>query len=454
LTDHHRYWCRAATVMVVMLLALPPARGQSIAPIEFVLSNGLKVVMVEDHTVPSVCFSIAFHVGSRNEKTGITGISHLFEHMMFNGSALYAPTRFDSILETGGGYSNAYTSNDITFYYEEFNPDLLGTVIRMEADRMKSLKLDSDNLEQERGIVEEERRISTDNSVPGSMYEDLYATAFVAHPYQNPVVGWMGDLENIRLDDAKGYFRQYYAPNNASVFVVGDFDGVFLRAEMEAQFSAIPSQPPPRPVMNSEPPQRGERRALLRKASRLPSVMIGYKSVGVDAPDFFPLKVLESILSLGQSSRLYRRLVYDLELATEVEVTADEYVDPGLFSVYVQLQNGRETAEAEKEIYSVIDSIVRDGVSEKELQKAKNRALVDYVNAFKTNVGIASRMGHYDVVWGDYRKAFEMVDHYNAVTTDDVRRVAATYLVPDGRTVITLVPESDEDPGQTEERIP
>ncbi|MDH4069649.1 MAG: insulinase family protein, partial [Ignavibacteria bacterium] len=325
---------------VLMVTSAATLFGQLVAPHEFVLDNGMKVVMVEDHTVPSICFSIAFRVGSRNETAGITGISHLFEHMMFNGSAAFAPTQFDSILEAGGGYSNAYTSNDITFYYEEFNPDLLETVLVMESDRMRSLKVDSENLEQERGIVKEERRVSTDNSIPGAMFEELYAGAFVAHPYQNPVVGWMGDLDNIRLEDARDYFRVYYAPNNATVFVVGDFDPSFLTEKMVEYFAEIPPQEIPRPVVNSEPPQRGERRVVLRKEARLPSVAIGYKVPAVSSSDIFPLMLLSAILSDGRSSRLYKRLVYDLEAVTAVEATVDQYIDPGLFTVYAQMRTG------------------------------------------------------------------------------------------------------------------
>lgn len=415
--------------------------GQTVRPEEFILENGLKVVMVEDHTVPSVCFSIAFRVGSRNETAGITGISHLFEHMMFNGSALYAPTQFDSILEAGGGYSNAYTSNDITFYYEEFNPDLLETVLRMEADRMKTLKLDSGNLEQERGIVKEERRVSTDNSIPGAMFEELYASAFVAHPYQNPVVGWMGDLDNIFLEDAREYFRVYYAPNNATVFVVGDFSPAFLTEKMVEYFGDIPSQETPRPVVNSEPRQNGEKRIVLRKEARLPSVAIGYKGPAVSSPDIFPLRLLSTILSDGQSSRLYQRLVYHLELVTEIETGMDEYVDPGLFTVYAQMQTGTATEEAEREIFQAIDSIAGHGVTERELQKAKNGMQVGSVNQFKTNVGIATTMGHYEVIWGDYSRAFEVNDRFAAVSVGDIQRVAKEYLVPERRIVVTLVPE-------------
>lgn len=417
------------------------AVAQSIDTKEFILKNGLRVVMVEDHTVPSVCFAVAFHVGSRNEHPGITGISHLFEHMMFNGSKNYRPTEFDKILEAGGGYSNAYTSNDITFYYEEFNPELLDKVLHMEADRMRWLTIDTANLEQERGIVKEERRVSTDNDVRGKMNEDLYAAAYVAHPYHNPVVGWMKDLDNISLEDAQRYFATYYAPNNATVFVVGAFDSKTLQPKMERLFDPIQRQRPPRIVNDAEPPQEGERRVNLHRAAELPAVAIGYKTVGVSSPDFYPLSLLATILSRGQSSRLYKSLVYDLEIATDVGAGMDEFIDQGLFSFYAQMQPEKTTEAAEAAIYKILNEIITGGVSEEELRKAKNIAQVDYVNQFKTNVGVANRLGYFQVIHGDYRKSFRVMEMYEAVSGDDIRRVVQKYFGERHRTVITLVPE-------------
>jgi zinc protease len=428
-------------VACLVTVLSPAVYAQSIDAQQFVLKNGLKVVTVEDHTVPSVCFAVAFHVGSRNERPGITGISHVFEHMMFNGSKKYKPKEFDRILEGGGGYSNAYTSTDITFYYEEFNPDLLDRVLDMEADRMRSLKVDGENLEQERGIVKEERRVSTDNSVQGSMVENLYASAFVAHPYHNPVVGWMRDLDNIQAPDARDYFRTYYAPNNATVFLVGDFDARGIRGTIEKLFGSIPRQPAPAPVVNAEPPQLGERRITLYKPAELPAVALAYKGAAASSPDFAPLNLLASILSTGQSSRLYKRLVYDLELATEAGAGIDEFIDPGLFTLFIQMQPGKTTADAEEEVYRILKDIAEHGVTEEELQKAKNNAQTDYVNNFKTNVGIANRLGYYEVIHGDYRKSFDVLDTFGKVTGDDIRRVAATYLGERLRTVVTLIPE-------------
>ena len=408
---------------------------------EFTLRNGLTVVTVEDHTVPSICFAIAFHVGSRNERPGITGISHLFEHMMFNGSKKYKPMEFDKILENGGGYSNAYTSNDITFYYEEFNPDLLDKVLDMEADRMRSLKLDTANIEQERGIVKEERRVSTDNSVRGTMVEDLYAASFVAHPYHNPVVGWMNDIDNITLQDAKDYFKIYYAPDNATAFVVGDFESSSLRKRMEKAFGNISRQPKPREVVNAEPEQPGEKRIKVHKAAELPAVAIGYKSAAVSSPDIHALDILATILARGQSARLYKELVHDEQLCTEVSAGTDEFIDPGLFTIFAQMQEGKTVEDAEEEIYKTIHAIVEDGVTDEELQKAKNIAQADYVDNFKTNDGIAGRLGYYEVVYGDYRKSFKMMDEYARVSAGDIKRVASRYLTENQRTVVVLVPE-------------
>ena len=428
-------------VLSAVLCACEIAYPQQLEPGQFSLKNGLQVVTVEDHTVPSICFAIVFHVGSRNERPGITGISHLFEHMMFNGSRKYKPTEFDRILETGGGYSNAYTSNDITFYYEEFNPDLLDKVLDMEADRMRALKLDTANVEQERGIVKEERRVSTDNNVQSKMFEDLYAAAYVAHTYHHPVVGWMRDLDNITLQDAKDYFKIYYAPNNATVIVTGAFDAKALKPKMEKLFGSIPAQHKPRPIHYAEPEQEGERRLKLEKVAELPAAAIGYKTAGVSSPDFYPLNLLATILSRGKSSRLYRRLVYDMQITTDVSASMDDHIDPGLFSFYAQMRPGKEVVAAEKEIYGIIDEIGKEGVTEEELQKAKNVSQVDYVNEFKTNVGVANRLGYYEVVYGDYRKSFNVIEQYSKVTIEDVKRVATTYFNEKARTVIILVPE-------------
>jgi zinc protease len=438
---HRSLW----VILTLCAVLSQSAPGQIANVNEFTLSNGLKVLLVEDHTVPSVCVATVFRVGSRNEKPGITGISHLFEHMMFNGSRKYLPTEFDKILEGGGGYSNAYTGHDITFYFEEFNPDLLEKVLDMEADRMRALKLDSENLEQERGIVKEERRVATDNDIRGKMFEDLYATAFMVHPYRHPIGGWMKDLDNITLQNAKDYFHTYYAPNNATIIMVGAFDAGTLQRKVKKLFGAIPRGPAPPGVTNAEPPQLGERRVKLHKLAELPAVAVGYKGAPVSSLDFYALDLLTTILSTGQSSRMYTRLVHELQVAADVAGGVEECVDPGLVVFYLQSQPGRAIADAEAELYKILTDVADNGVREEELQKAKNFAQMTYANEFKTNVGIAERLARFEGIYGGYRLSFEMPDRYRKVTTDDIKRVARAYLTERQRSVVVLVPEKMDD---------
>lgn len=443
--------CMNRIVSLFLLLPLA-AFGQKVEVREHMLTNGMKVLLVEDHTVPSICYYVYFKVGSRYEKIGTTGISHLFEHMMFNGSARYKPGEFDRILESGGGYSNGSTWNDFTNYWEEFNSDLLEKVLDLEADRMRSLKLDSENLEQERGIVKEERRVSVENNVRSKLYEELYAAAFTAHPYQNPVVGWMADLDNITLDDCKEFFRINYAPNNAVVVLTGDFRADEALRKIKMHFEKIPAQKPPRQPNNPEPEQRGEKRIKFHKTAQLPAVTIGFKSVAVSDSDYYAAEVLALLLSRGQSSRLYKRLVYETQMCAQVSAWADDYVDPGLFGFYAQMKQGFTTNQAEQEIYAILESIRNEGVTPQELQKAKNTAQADFVRRFKTNQGTGFILGYYEVLLGSYRKALEVVQAYEKVTNDDIKRLAHRLFDEQRRTVVTLIPEKSETTSQILER--
>ena len=414
------------------------------------LRNGLTVLAHEDHTVPSVAYYTVFRVGSRNERPGITGLSHLFEHMMFNGSAKFKPKQFDQLIESGGGYSNAFTNSDTTEYQEEFSSATLDTVLQLEADRMRALKLDHANLEQERGIVKEERRVHYEDSVDGAMQELLWNVAFVAHPYRWDTIGFMKDIEAIRLEDAQSYFRTYYAPNNAVVCVVGDFDTRVLFEKMEKYFGDIPRQPEPRAVVNSEPEQAGERRARLHKAAELPAVGIGYHVGSYKNPDDPALDLLCMILGHGHSSRLYRSLVVEKQVATSVSVSNDSRQDPGLFTFYAQAQRGHTTEECEAAIYSALADVARQGVTERELQKAKNIARSSWIANLKTNLGLAGQLAEYQASWGDWRMLYDIPQRHDQVTLADVKRVAARYFGMRNRTVITLVPEKSNESGRRE----
>ncbi len=404
-------------------------------------ANGLTVLALEDHTLPSVAYYTVFKVGSRNEHPGITGLSHLFEHMMFNGSARFAPKQFDQILEGGGGDSNAFTDADTTEYYEQFSSGTLDIVLQMEADRMRALKLDKANIEQERGIVKEERRVNTDNNVESAMNEVLWNSAFVAHPYHWDTIGFMKDIDAIRLSDAKEYFRLHYAPNNAVVAVVGDFDTKTLFAKMTKYYGDIKPQPPTLPVVNSEPPQMGERRIAFHKAAELPVVQIGYHIGSQRDPNDPALDTLSSILSHGESSRLYRRLVYEKQIAASVSASDEAREDPGLFTFAAQAQPGHTAQECENEIYDVLTGIQKDGVTPGEMLKAKNAERVGFLDAFKTNLGRAKLLAEYEAQWGGWQKLYDYLPRHDRVTASDVQRVSKQYFSDRNRTVVTLIPD-------------
>jgi predicted Zn-dependent peptidase len=416
--------------------------GISLDVTETTLDNGLKVILLEDHSVPVISYQTYFHVGSRNERPGITGISHFLEHMMFNGAEKYGPKEFDRILEANGGYSNAFTSNDMTAYYEDFASDVLELVVDLDTDRMRSLSLDEKYLVSEMDVVKEERRLRIDNSVGGQMREELTALAFKAHPYQWPVIGWMSDLEKIDRDDCVEYFKTYYAPNNAILIVAGDFETKKALELINKYYDDIPSQEPPQPVRTVEPEQLGERRADVRKKAELAEIMIGYHAPPVSSEDIYALDVLSEILTGGNSSRLHRSLVRELEIAVYVYSYFSWRIDPGLFVFGVKMKPESDTVDGEKAIYEALEIIAENGVTEAELEKAKNILEADYVRSMQTVNGKAGKIGRYEILFGDYNEILNVLDRYREVTSDDVKKVVGKYLLPEKRNVVTLIPEA------------
>jgi predicted Zn-dependent peptidase len=420
-------------------IAAPRAGAQTLdlAVERHTLSNGLIVLTHEDHSIPMVSLNVFYRVGSRNERPGITGVSHLFEHMMFNGSARYKPKMLDQIIESAGGAANAYTNNNVTAYNETFSRDALATVLDIEADRMASLLLTAENIEQERGIVAEERRVSVDNDPQGSMYEQLYAAAFVAYPYHWPVVGWMGDIQSIKLDEAKAYFETYYGPNNATLILAGDFKTAEVMKQVEATFGKVRRRGSPEPVVNSEPEQAGERRVTLVNEAALPSVMVGFKAPEITSADAPALQVLESILGAGESSRLYQKLVYT-QIATSADGSYEAMPGPSLFLFAIQAQEGKTAEECERALYAILRDVQANGVTADELQKAKNQLRARTVRSLQTIGGKANQLGFFETSYGDYHALFTILDKYDAVTNDDVKRVAEAVFAKRRRTVVTL----------------
>ena len=449
---HAALACALALGLATPALAAKPAAtaaAPALSPATFkverdTLENGLTVLYHEDHSVPAVCFWQWFKVGSRNERQGITGLSHFFEHMMFNGSGNVPPKEYDRRLESQGAYSNAFTSRDMTAYYEEGGSASLEAMFELDADRMRALSLLPDMLKSEVEVVREERRFRTDNSVPGLLDEALYTTAFFASPYGWPVVGWMNDLERITRDEMVDYFRTYYAPNNCILIVAGDYDRKTIRERVRKHFGGIPRQTPPPPPVNSEPEQRGERRVEVHYPSETVSFQVGYKAPSVKSPDGYTLQVLSTILSGGESSRLHQALVYTQRIALSARAYYQPGLEPGLFELSVEMAPGKTAAEGEAALYAELDRLAKDGPSERELQKARNQAEASFVQQLKTNNGVGQTLGFYEHVYGDYRKMFTAIDSYRAVTAADCKRVAREIFDARKRTVAVLVPQAAE----------
>jgi len=438
-----RLRCALAIYVILALGSILTASAQQFDVRTHQLTNGMKILLLEDHNIPNIALYFVHRVGSRNERPGITGLSHFFEHMMFNGAKKYGPHMFDRVMEDNGGANNAYTSEDLTVYQDWFPSPALPLIFDLEADRTSALSFDPKMVESERGVVTNERRLSVENNNESILREQLLAAAFTAHPYQWPVVGWMVDIENWKRQDLMDYFKIYYAPNNCVMVVVGDFQPDKMIALARKYLEPIPAQPAPLPVTTREPEQPGERRILVHRLAQLPLLQVAYHSPAATDPDFIPLSVLEQIILRGQSSRLYQRLVDKEQVANSVSGGQSPHIDPFLFEIDIQPRDGVEVGKIEKLLYEQIEKVQTSLVEERELQKAKNTAVADFYRSMQTIDGKANQLGTYEVVFGDYRKLFQTPDLIGRVTLEQVREVARKYLNPRNRTVAILVPEPD-----------
>ena len=405
------------------------------------LKNGMKVLVQTDHNIPNIALYIFYRIGSRNERPGTTGISHFFEHMMFNGAKKYGPGELDKVMEANGGSNNAYTTRDVTVYQDWFPRSALPLIYDIESDRIRDLSFDPAKIKSEREVVASERRLSVDNENGGVLDEQLWATSFIAHPYQWPVVGWMSDIEHWTMADLKHHFEMGYAPNNATMVVVGDVSPEEIFKLCETYIEPIPTHDPPPPVTTVEPEQIGERRLVVHKQAQLPLLMIGYHVPKTDNADFYALNVLRTILFQGESSRMYQRLVDKDQIALDVSAQAEPAFDPTMLEVVAQPKQGIDPQKCEKAIYEELERLANTPVSDKELEKAKNIRLVEFYRQMRTISGRANTIGTYEVFFGDYSKLFDAAKNYSAVSKEDILRVANAYFGANNRTVATLLPE-------------
>jgi zinc protease len=406
------------------------------------LSNGLRVILSEDHSTPVVHVSVWYHVGSRDEKPGRTGFAHLFEHMMFKGSKNVQPESHTSIIASYGGRSNAYTQEDATVFWETLPSQYLPLALWMEADRMATLRVDRDAFEKEREVVKEERRLRVDNQPYGRLNEILFDHAFTTHPYKHATIGSMKDLEAASLQDVRDFHDTYYVPENAVVTVVGDFDSTQATQLVQQYFGRVPkaTRPVPRDIPK-EPEQTQERRATIQEEWPLPAVVIAYHVVYDGHPDSYPLHLTSKILFDGESARMTRDLVYDKRIAVAAFGNANILQDPNLFYAVAIAPAGQSLQAVEREMLAQFDNLKTDGVTAHELERAKNQFMRDYIIGRETDEQKALHLAHAAVIHNDIRTADAEIDVFLNLATTDIQRVAKTYFIEKNRTVLYILPK-------------
>jgi zinc protease len=406
------------------------------------LKNGMKILVQEDHTIPTVALYFFYRVGSRDERPGITGISHFFEHMMFNGSQQFGPGEFDRQMEMRGGNNNAYTTKDVTVYTDWFPPDALELMMRMESDRMAHLAFQPKIVESERGVVYSERRLRVDNDNFGALEEQVNAAAIIAHPYHWPVVGWASDIEAWTMQDLETYYKQGYAPNNCIMVAAGDVSAERVFQLAQQNFEVIPSHATFGEPRTVEPKQEGERVVRLRKEAELPLLMMAFHMPPTKSPDYQAIEVLQTILATGESSRLYSRLVDKEQAALNAQAFDEPSLDPYLLDIVVEPRAGVDISHVRALVLDELERIKTFPVPETELRKAKNLWLAAHYRELKSNAGRANMLGTYEVFYGDYKKLYEEPAEVEKVTAADVQRVAKQILTAENRTVGILMPQS------------
>jgi len=443
-------WIPIAGLFLVLLAHGTDARGLDV--FEATLDNGIKVLLLEEPKAPVVTFHVWYRVGSRNEQYGRTGLAHLVEHMMFKGTGKIGPQEFSRLVRKHGGRDNAFTSQDYTGYFVTIAADRSALPLELEPDRMVNLRLDPAEVERERSVVMEERRLRTDDDPSSALWEEVQAAAFKAHPYGHPVIGWMEDLQQLTLADVRKFYQTYYIPNNAVVVVVGDFDRAQLLTRIQEAFGSISPGPDPPEVRSAEPPQQGERRVTLRRPdARLPSVVAAYRVPNLQHPDSYPLEVLEVILAGGKSARLYRELVYEKRLALNAGAYYSRVsADPDLFALYASPLPGKTVNELEQALYAEIERLKTELVAPPELQKAKNQIEASFIFSQDSILSLARQLASHEIVAGwRYWEAY--LPGIRAVTREDIQRVARTYFGEEKRTVGILIPGDQHAAGSAAE---
>ena len=438
---------RAAVLLaagIIAIASLTPSAAIPPPKLQYQLAtlpNGLTVVLSEDHSTPIVHVQLWYHVGSKNEKPGRTGFAHLFEHLMFKGSKNVSPEGHTSMISGRGGQSNAYTTDDETVFWSTLPAHDLPLALWLEADRMATLRIDRETFANERDVVKEERRLRVDNQPFGRLNEIIYDQAFSEHPYKHSTIGSMADLEAASVDDVRDFHRTYYVPANATLAIVGAFDTAQALALVNQYFGRIPkaAHEVPRDIPR-EPPQTKEKRVTVQEAWPLPAVVVAYHVAADGHPDAYPLHIAAKVLSDGQSSRIYRKLVYEKQIAVTAFGQANLIEDPNLFYAVAIVQPGHRPEEAADALIEELDRLKTESVSDHELQRSKNQFARDYILSRESNQQKAMHLAHAIVIHKDVKTADGEFEIFQNITKADVQRVAQTYFRPENRLVLTVMP--------------
>lgn len=439
-------WTQAAD----MKISLPVTK--------FVLANGLTVILLEDRAVPMISYHTWYRVGSRDEYPGVTGAAHMLEHMMFKGAKKYDGKSFDRIFHENGITNNAFTSNDYTGFFENLPSSKLEMVMDMEVDRMSSLLLNPEDLKSEKEVVKEERRWRVDNNPQGLLREAMMGTVYKVHPYKWPVIGHMKDIEAYDVEKLRFFYNTYYVPNNAVLVIVGDFDTAKVKPMVEKYYGKLPFRPLPARNYLPEPPQTVQRNATIRKDVQNSSFVIAYQTPPQGHPDVYALDLAANILGSGTSSRLHKRLVYQRQMATSAYSYNYSMQDSGLLAIGVNLKPGipgvaaPDASEAQGGqqvaldiVYNEVWKLRNQKVSDRDLEKAKTQVMKELVDNLRTMDGKARALAVNEIMTGSYESLFTDLAKYQAVTAEDIKRVAEKYTQQTQRSVISLEPKLKKD---------
>jgi zinc protease len=389
-------------------------------------------------------------VGSKDEHVGIRGVAHMFEHMMFKGSEHVPPEEHARLLKEVGGQTNAFTTEDVTAFHDTVPPSYVGFAMELEADRMRHLKLLPETINSERKVVEEEKRLRVDNNPIGKAIERFRMLAYTKHPYNWTAIGTIEDLEKVTPADCQKFYDTYYQPNNATLIVAGDVAEADVRKLVDQHFGGVPRGPEPPRSKIVEPAQTAERQETLQLEVQVPVVVGGYHVPRASDADVPALEVLATVLSAGDSSRLHERLVRTDHLAIAAGGLVESMEDSGLFLAYAAYLPDRDPAKVRAALFEEIARARDKAISAEELDKAKNQLAAGFVFGLQTVAGIATELGEYQYVHGDWREFGKGAARYLAVTAADVTRVARQYLVDGNLTQLTLqpVPVAAKAPGK------